>query len=172
VRKFVMGFLTGMIVLALVGFSYMRFGFLDMRADIPVNPFERTIAMPSLDASVNRHAPARPNLVDPSDANLIAGMKIYQAKCANCHGDVNHPQGILADNLYPRAPQFAGDAPDMPEWQNYFIIQHGIRLTGMPAWGNLLSDQQLWQVTTFLSHMDKLPPPVSDQWKAAAAGPM
>ncbi|MDR5729819.1 MAG: hypothetical protein RB191_20595, partial [Terriglobia bacterium] len=68
----------------------------------------------------------------------------------------------------PRAPQFVDDAPDMSANQNFFIIQHGVRWTGMPAWKQSLSDQQMWQVTTFLSHMDKLPPQVSAQWKTAA----
>jgi hypothetical protein len=35
--------------------------------------------------------------------------------------------------------------------------------------GNSLKEEEIWQVTTFLSHMDKLPPPVSGQWKVAAA---
>jgi hypothetical protein len=39
----------------------------------------------------------------------------------------------------------------------------------MPAWNPTLSEQEIWQVTTFLSHMDKLPPQVSDEWKTAAA---
>jgi mono/diheme cytochrome c family protein len=167
-RKFLFGFVTAVVGIALVGFSYVRFGFLDPRADIPVGALEQGIAMPSLDASVDRRAPEAKNPVDSSEASLIAGMKIYQSNCASCHGDVTHPQGMLADALYPRAPQFMEDSPDMPENQNFYIIQHGIRLSGMPAWKQSLSDQQMWQVTTFLGHMDKLPPAVSDQWKAAA----
>ena len=58
----------------------------------------------------------------------------------------------------------------MPENQNFYIIQHGVRLSGMPAWKQVLSEQETWQVTTFLSHMDKLPVPVSEAWKAAAGG--
>ena len=126
--------------------------------------------MPSLDASVERRAVNIQNPVDSSDASLIAGMKMYQANCASCHGDVNHPRGALADAFYPRAPQFVEDSPDMSENQNLYIIQHGVRLSGMPAWKQSLSDRQMWQVTTFLSHMDKLPPSVSDEWKAAAGG--
>ncbi len=60
----------------------------------------------------------------------------------------------------------------MPENQNYYIIAHGIRLSGMPAWKQVLNEQQMWQVTTLLSHMDKLPPQVSDAWKAIASVPL
>jgi mono/diheme cytochrome c family protein len=47
---------------------------------------------------------------------------------------------------------------DMPENQNFFILQHGIRWTAMPGWKNVLTDQQIWQTVTFLSHMHELPP--------------
>ena len=59
--------------------------------------------------------------------------------------------------------------PDMPDNQNFYITKHGVRLTGMPAWGKLYDDDKLWKVTTFLSHMDKLPPAVDQEWKNPAA---
>lgn len=169
-QKFFLGFAVAVIVVLLTGFLCVRFGWMDPRADIPVNSFERRIAMPSLDAAVDRRAPETQNPIQPADSNLTAGMNIYQVDCASCHGDIHHPHGMLADALYPRAPQFVEDAPDMPENQNFYIIQHGIRLSGMPAWKQSLSDQQMWQVTTFLSHMDKLSPKVSDAWQAASGG--
>jgi mono/diheme cytochrome c family protein len=61
------------------------------------------------------------------------------------------------------------EAPDMPENQNFYVIQHGIRLSGMPAWKSSLNELEMWQLTTFLSHMDKLPPQVAEQWKALAS---
>ncbi len=121
--------------------------------------------MPSLDAAVDRRAPDIKNPIEPNNANLIAGMKVYQTNCASCHGDIHSPHGMFAESFYPRAPQFVEDAPDMPQNQNFYIIRHGIRLSGMPAWKPILSEQQMWQVTTFLGHMDKLPPQVSDAWK-------
>lgn len=169
-RKFWLGFVIAAAIIFVGGFFYVRLGFVDPRADIPINSLEAGVAMPSLDAAVGRRAPAIKSPMEANDANLIAGMKVYQANCAVCHGDINHPHGMLADSLYPRAPQFIEDAPDMPESQNFYIIQHGIRLSGMPAWKPILRDQQIRQVTTFLSHMDKLPPQVSDAWKAAAGG--
>ena len=46
----------------------------------------------------------------------------------------------------------------MAENQNFYIIQHGIRWTGMPAWNKTLSENQTWQLVTFLSNIEKLPP--------------
>ena len=169
-QKFFLGFGIAVVVVLSAGFLCVRFGLMDPRADIPVNSLERRIAMPSLDAAVDRRAPEVKNPVQPTDADLIAGMKVYQTNCASCHGDIHRPHGMLADALYPRAPQFVEDVPDMPENQNFYIIQHGIRLSGMPAWKSVLGEQQMWQVTTFLSHMDKLTPIVSQEWKNAAGG--
>jgi thiosulfate dehydrogenase len=166
--KFLLGFAVAVSVVLIGGFCFFRFGFVDPRADQPVGWLERKVAMPALDAAVDRRAPDAQNPLLPTEDNLIAGMKSYQSNCAGCHGDVQHSHAALGDAFYPRAPQFAEDAPDMPEKQNFYIIQHGIRLSGMPAWNQVLSDRDIWQVTTFLSHMDKLPPQVSAAWKSAA----
>ena len=169
--RILIGFVIG-ILAALVGtLCYVRYGFVDPRADVEVGTLESKIAMPALDASVDRRAPDAKNPIQPTDENLVAGMKIYQQDCAGCHGDVQHSHDPFGASFYPRAPQFLEDAPDMPENQNFYIIQHGVRLSGMPAWSTTLDEQKIWKVTTFLSHMDKLPPAVSSAWKAAASAP-
>ncbi len=166
--KFFLGFAAGIAVLLLAAFCYVRFGFIDPRADKEVSLLESKIAMPSLDAAVDRRVSETQNPVKPTDSSLISGMNVYQANCSSCHGDIHRPRGILADSLYPRAPQFFEDVPDMPENQNFYIVQHGIRLSGMPAWKQVLTDQEMWQAVTFLSYIDKLPPQVSEEWKAVA----
>ncbi len=167
-RKFILGFAVGVVAILVGMYVYIRFGFADPRADVPVGALEAKIAMPALDAAVDRRAPEMQNPVQANDESLLSGMRIYQVNCASCHGDIKHPQAPLANALYPRAPQFTQDAADMPENQNFYIIQHGIRLSGMPAWKDVLSTSQMWQVTTFLSHMDKLAPNISQEWNSAA----
>jgi mono/diheme cytochrome c family protein len=43
----------------------------------------------------------------------------------------------------------------------FWIVKHGIRNTAMPAWGNLLSDEDIWQVVTLVKNFDSLPDSVS-----------
>ncbi len=169
-RKYALGFLAAIIFSAVVVILFLRFGMMDPRADMPVSEMERGMAMPALDAAVERRAPDIKNPVPPTNENLIAGMKVYQNNCALCHGDIHQPHAKLADTMYPRPPQFVEDAADMPDNQNFYIIQHGIRMSGMPGWKNALNLQEMWQTTTFLSNMDKLPRQVSDSWKLAAGG--
>jgi mono/diheme cytochrome c family protein len=169
-RRFLFGFVAAVVFVLVAEFLWVRLGFVDPRADVPVSVLERRVAMPSLDASLDRQAPEARNPVAATEVNLIAGMKVYQTSCAGCHGDTHQPHTLFGNAFYPRAPQFLEDKPDMPENQNYYIIEHGIRLSGMPAWNSLLKEQEMWQVITFLSHMDKLPPQVAEQWKAIAGG--
>jgi hypothetical protein len=60
--------------------------------------------------------------------------------------------------------------PDDPDSHNFFVIRNGIRYTGMPAWDKVLSEQDIWKVTIFLSHMEKLPAPAQEYWKNTFRG--
>ena len=152
-RKFWLGFVSATALLLLSGFLHVRFGLVNPRANIPVSTLESRIAMPALDAAVDRRTPKLHNPVTATDANLTAGMQMYQKHCSNCQGDPARQQASLAEALYPRAPQFMVDAPDMEENQNFCILLHGIRYSAMPAWKQTYGEQQIWQITALLSHM-------------------
>jgi thiosulfate dehydrogenase len=156
-KGFLFGILTVILILA-VGLVFALLGFVNMRADNPPSHLETAIAGHAMDASVGRAAPKLTNPLAADEANLLAGARLYREHCTLCHGDSAHPKAPLSDSLNPPAPQFMDDKADMGENQNFFILQHGIRWTAMPGWKNVLNDQQLWQLVTFLSHMSNLPP--------------
>jgi mono/diheme cytochrome c family protein len=156
-KNFLFGILTMILILA-VGVLFALLGLVNMRADNPPSHLEAAIAGHAMDASVRRAATKLTNPVTADEANLLAGARLYCEHCALCHGDPAHPKAPLSDSLNPPAPQFMDDKADMPENQNFFILQHGIRWTAMPGWKNVLNEQQLWQLVTFLSHMSDLPP--------------
>lgn len=170
-KGFILGVIGTIVVAALVAFLGGITGHITMRADILPSAFESSIAMRMMDANVERNAPKIENPVQPTDENLLAGTSIYLKRCAECHGEPSQPESNLARTLYPPPPQFITDAPDMEENENYYIIVHGVRWTGMPGWKNVLTDQQIWQVATFLSHMDKLPPAVKSAFESSATAP-
>jgi mono/diheme cytochrome c family protein len=167
-KGFLFGILTMILVLG-VGLLFALLGFVNMRADNPPSRLETAIAGRASDASVARAASKIANPVPADETNLIAGARLYREHCTLCHGDPAHPKGPLSDALNPPAPQFMVDKADMPEHQNFFILQHGIRLTAMPGWKNILSDQQLWQLVTFLPHMSDLPPAAKQVFGEPAA---
>jgi mono/diheme cytochrome c family protein len=156
-KGFIFGIVAALLVV-LFGFLCALMGFLSMRADNPPSKWETYLAGHAMDASVARAAPKVANPVAANEANLAAGARLYRDHCALCHGDPAHPKAPLAESLNPPAPQFMDDMPEMPENQNYYILQHGIRWTAMPGWKEVLTEQQIWQLVGFLSHMHELPP--------------
>ncbi len=156
-KGFIIGVVTSALILAL-GVVFALKGFVDMCADNPPSKMETTLAGHAMDASVARAAPKVPNPIPADEASLTAGARLYRDHCSLCHGDPAHPKSPLTDTLNPPPPQFMVDMADMPENQNFYILQHGIRWTAMPGWKNVLSEQQIWQTVTFLSHIRDLPP--------------
>lgn len=140
-KYFVLGVLATVLIGAFGTFLHLKMGYLNMRADIAPSSFESRWAMDFLDASVDRRAPEQKNPVGASESNLIEGIRLYKANCAMCHGAPGHPEKTFGHPFYPPVPQFMEEAPDMTENQNFYIIKHGIRWTGMPAWGRVLNDQ-------------------------------
>jgi mono/diheme cytochrome c family protein len=164
-RNFVIGVIATLLLLVVVGLTVALLGFMPTNADSTPPPMERRIAMSAMDASMDRHAPRVSNPVPPTDDNLIDGLKIYTMNCAVCHGDLDNKPSLLHKSFYPPPPQLIQYPLDDPEWHIYYAVRTGIRYTGMPAWNNALTEQEMWKVTAFLSRLEKLPPAVQDYWK-------
>ena len=171
-RNFVLGIVTAFLVLGLGGLAIAWFGLMPTNADSSPPALEQRIATKALDASMNRRAPHLSNPVPSSVETLIAGMKIYTMNCAVCHGTLDNQPSPLEHSFYPPVPQLVLNPIDDPEWHTYYVVQNGIRYTGMPSWSHALSEQDMWKVTDFLSRVETLPPAVQDYWKESyGAGP-
>ena len=170
-KNFILGIIFTLIVFAVGAYVTGKFGLVNLRADQTPSDFEKKFAMGAMDASTERHAPQMKNPIEPNEANLRDGMHVYMMRCAECHGDGKNPESPMGLGAYPPAPQFVKEPADMPEHENYYIIQHGVRWTAMPSWQKVLSDQDIWKVATFIGHMDKLPPALQQDWSGGAPPP-
>jgi thiosulfate dehydrogenase len=157
-RGFLLGILFTLIVLVAGLWWCLKQGYVNLAADQQASATEEKIAMDAVDASTDRRASEGKNPLEPTEANIAAGAQLYLDHCAGCHGVPSNPDGAFARSFYPPVPEFFKDAPDMSDGQNFYIIQHGVRWTGMPAWSKTLSDTQIWELVTFLANLEKLPP--------------
>jgi len=157
-RNFVLGIIVTLLALAVGAFVYSRLGLVNFQADQTPSPAERWFAGGASDAYVEHNAPDVKNPVPATEQNVVAGAQLYMNHCAGCHGTPSSPDTALMHSFNPPVPRFFVHAPDMSDDQNFLVIQHGIRWTAMPAWDKTLSTQQMWQLTTFLSAIPKLPP--------------
>lgn len=167
VRGFVAGVIASILVAVIGAYALLQSGLIPANADAKPGGLELWAAGTSLNATLRSQAPKQANPVALTEANLIEGISLYGQHCAICHGTAAGAASAsaVAKGLYPSPPQFAQDGvEDDPEGVSYWKIKHGIRLTGMPAWGHALDERQIWTLALFLKHMDKLPQNAQHVW--------
>ena len=165
--RFLLGVLIGIIVVPLALVAYFQFGSLPVAVNDPPFPAERLITGVPLNARIHREMVKDPPL-QPSEENFVAGAHIYADECAVCHGYHGKPAQI-GRHEFPSAPGLwekhrNGDVvgvSDDPPGETYWKVSNGIRLTGMPAYKEFLSETQMWQVSLLLSNADKPLPPAA-----------
>lgn len=151
------GILLGLPLAALFGLGgYFLAGYYPIGADSPHWPITTELITLVREASIERQASdvRRPeHLASPELIRRGAGN--YAAMCAACHLAPGKPASELQAGLYPQPPELAlMDIDD--EARAFTIIKHGIKLTGMPAWGSSHSDEDIWALVAFLKQLPGL----------------
>ena len=166
--------LTLLVELA-IGFLLVRSGQIPANADAAPGKIEIWMATTSLDATLRTQAPTTPNPVPLNDQNLIEGIRLFSENCAVCHGSAAGDAAAtpIAKGLYLKPPQFGSEGvEDDAEGLTYWKVKHGIRLTAMPSFTNVLTDTQIWTIALFLKHMDQLPPAAQTRWRQVKNWPV
>ena len=159
---FLFGFVTAIIAVVVGAYVFIKAGGISMETSARPLPFEATVARMALDAS-DRAASDQKSPLPLTDANLLEGAHEFRESCAICHSTPGQPHNAIAHGMFPHPPElFAPDemVTDDPEGITFWKITHGIRLSGMPAFGATLSDTKRWQLTMLVGHADKLSPEV------------
>jgi mono/diheme cytochrome c family protein len=165
--RLLLGILVGIVLAPALVFAWLRWGHPPVAvADAPL-PAERALTRIPLHARIhNQMPPIAP--IQPSEDNLVAGAQVYAQQCAACHGVHGRPSPFAA-HMYPTAPPLwekhrnrdVVGVSDDPVGETYWKVANGIRLTGMPAYRDILSDTRIWQVTLLLANADKPLPPAA-----------
>ena len=81
-----------------------------------------------------------------------------------CHSLPGYGKTIIEQGMYPPPPELltGKGVTDDPIGRTHWVVQNGIRMTGMPSFQGTLSDQQLWQVSLLLSRAHQLPQSVEE----------
>ena len=147
--------LVGAIALggALVVFSLVRHG---VSARDEPTALEAFIARRVRHWAVPGRAREMPNPVALTDGVLAEGRAHFADHCAICHGNDGRGQTPIGRNLYPKAPDMSlPETQSLSDGELFYIIHHGVRLTGMPAWGGDDPDRDLdsWKLVHFIRHL-------------------
>lgn len=159
-------FLTGLVVGVILGVGlvaggmYLFFagGYAPVATAANPLPFEKFLARRALHARLKKEMPTAVPIM-PTEANLLVGVAIYRTHCAGCHGLPGQPEAAFTRQMFPPAPHLfrgKGVTDDEPG-ETYWKAVNGIRLTGMPGFRGILTDDQLWQVSLILAKAHELP---------------
>jgi len=166
-KTFFAGVGITLLVLTAGAYIFITHGWIPANADAKPGFLETWAAHKSLRATIQREMPIGPVPIALTDANVIAGIKLYSANCAVCHGASDAQASNIATGLFQHAPQLARhDVTDDSEGKIYWFIKHGVRLTGMPSFSDSLTEDQIWQVVLFLKHMNSLSHKAEKAWEA------
>ena len=90
---------------------------------------------------------------------------LYEARahfadhCSTCHGNDGSGKTDIGQNLYPKPPDMRQiQTQSLTDGEIYYIIHNGIRLTGMPAWGEPSKDDDSWKLVLFIRHLPQMAP--------------
>lgn len=169
------GILVGILLVVGAVYFYFATGRAPVAVTAPEMPFERKMAHKALNAYLDKLPHPAPQ-VPADEKNLLEGAKVYKEHCAVCHGLPGQPQTAIAQGMAPRPPHlFKGTGvTDDEEWESYWKVEGGIRMTGMPGFKGSLSETQIWQVAVLVKNADKITEPVRAQLTgvpATAAAP-
>ena len=116
----------------------------------------RTLRSISLPAEAR--AMKNPLVID--DARLTDARLHWADHCFICHGNDGSGSTPIGRNLYPRSPDMRSQlTQSKTDGELFYIIENGIRLTGMPAWGSEgVHSEESWRLVAFIRHLPKLTP--------------
>jgi len=142
---------------------------------------ERWIARRAREAALPAEAKSLVNPT-PDTPEVLSDARAHWADhCATCHANDGSGEISMGKHMYPPAPDMrAPGTQHLSDGELFYIIQNGIRLTGMPAWSGASNhdEQDSWKLVRFIRHlpaltveerrqMERLNPKGPDEWKEA-----
>ena len=163
IRFFLIATVAGVALLAAIGAAALFGGLFNVAADVPHSnavywlletASERSIAVRAA------HIAVPSDLTNPK--RITSGAGQYAEMCSHCHLAPGMKRTEISRGLYPRAPELRRGS-DLTPAEAFWVVKHGIKMTGMPAWGLTHDDEILWDVVAFLR---KLPDLTPDQYRS------
>jgi hypothetical protein len=167
-------FIKSLLIAAVLGLLggglFVYSGLYPIGADVPHNQATYWLLETLRERSIAR---AASNIQIPDNLNtsdrLLAGGADYNDMCAGCHLKPGKKESDFTIGLYPSPPNLTttadahghdhGGNTDVDEKaikRHFWIIKHGIKASGMPAWGPTHSDERIWNMVAFLQRLPDL----------------
>lgn len=157
-------------VLALAGLLLIYSGAYDVAASDEHSGPVQWVLETTMERSVaSRAADLGMPALDDSAA-LREGFHEYEEMCVVCHSAPGERRTNIAQGLNPRAPNLARAADQWTPQELFWITKHGVKMSGMPAFGPTHSDETLWAIVAFVRRLPQMSPEEYGMMKMQAEG--
>ncbi len=109
--------------------------------------------------AISRQSAGLDNPIARSPEIIVSGREHFADHCASCHANDGSGDTPIGRGLYPRAPDMRlARTQDLSDGELFYIIENGVRLTGMPAWGtgDPSGESASWHLVHFIRHLTEL----------------
>ena len=155
-RRWLIPIAAFLLLIVLGGFLVVVSGIMPIKASSRHWPITSWLLNFAMRRSVVTHAltTQTPRLDDPG--MIVKGATHYDFGCRPCHGGPELPQPAIAAQMTPHPPHLP---PAIRQWRArelFYIVKHGVKFTGMPAWPAQQRDDEVWAMVAFLQQMPAL----------------
>ncbi len=143
-------------ILAAVFLGVVYSGAYDVAATTPDTGLVAWALEKAQERSIERRAGAVE--VPPLDRPelLAEGLIHYHEMCVTCHGAPGVPASEIGKGLNPFPPELNEEAEELTPGELYWVVENGIKMTGMPAFGPTHSDEQVWAIVAFVRSLPRM----------------
>ena len=154
--KVLQGMVLAVVLAAVIAALVLYTGAYNTAATVPPSGLEKAVATAFFNRSVARRAPKTANPLSGPDV-VRAGLAHYREMCVTCHGAPGVDASEAGEGLNPPAPDLTlGGVQSKSDGELFWIVQQGVRMTGMPAFGPTHKDPEIWKIVAFLRHLPQI----------------
>lgn len=178
-KAFFAGILVAAIAAVASATALMFGGFVSVAADEPHHPVVFSLLDTARERSIERHSATITVPADLDDTERVRkGAGNYAAMCADCHLSPGVDESEIRLGLYPTPPNLAARAHGHDDDEGvlnpaeaFWVIKHGVKASGMPAWGRGgMTDEDIWNLVALLKAMPRMGLAEYRAWVSSSEG--
>ena len=152
-----LGAATLFILLIVVALIVILTGSYNVAATDRHNPIVSWALTTTMNNSVRRQAASIEPPAEFTSAMVAAGAGEYKAMCSHCHGGVGQSRAEWAEVMLPKPPPLAEAARKWDAKDVFWLVKHGVKMSGMPAFGPTHDDKTIWNIVAFVKALPEMP---------------
>jgi cytochrome c553 len=166
--RWVLRIAGGLAIFALAAFLFVVSGIMPLKASSGHWTITEWFLNFAMERSVTTHALFIGVPPLDNEALVLKGAGHYEIGCRPCHGSPDlSQQPAIAEKMTPHPPNLSEAAPNWDANELFYIVKHGVKFTGMPAWPAQTRDDEVWAMVAFLQ---RLPALGADEYKRLVSG--